>query len=456
MNQNWIMVIDFLWLSLFIGIGVFFKRKVYFFRKFLFPTAIIAGFIGLILGPEVLDIIQLDNERLGRLVYHLMAVGFISIALKKREHIHSREILNSGIYIVSIYVFQGIIGFAISLLLVNTIFPGLFPAFGLLLPLGFGQGPGQAYAIGSQWEEIGFFQGGNIGLSIATIGFLWACIFGVILMNYLIKKSIFKLEKDRVYPKKEKILEEMDSGELPLAASLDDISIQLFLIGLVYLITYLTLLGLDSLLTPLGTFGETLGQLFWGFHFIIGTVYAILLRLFFNLFKKMKIMSHEYLNSYMLQRIAGGCFDFMIAAAIAAISLKTLRYYLVPTLLITSVGGIMTIIFILWMTRRVFKDDIFENTVAFYGTYTGTISTGMALLKQIDPGFHSGASENIVLGSGVALIFGFPLMVILNIPIFGYVTGQPIMYLVTMIAFLVYFSILYVILYKNRPKKQDY
>lgn len=452
MNQNWIIIIDFLWLSLFIGIGVFFKRKIYFFRKYLFPTAIIAGFIGLVLGPEVLDIIQLNSKRLGILVYHLMAIGFISIALKKREHIHSREIFNSGVYIVSIYVFQGIIGFAISLLLANTFFPGLFPAFGLLLPLGFGQGPGQAYAIGSQWEEIGFFQGGNIGLSIATIGFLWACIVGVILMNYLIKKGMFKINPDKVYSREEKIREEMDSGELPLAASLDDISIQLFLIGLVYLITYLTLLGLDFLLVPLGTFGETLAQLFWGFHFIIGTVYAIILRLFFNLFKKMKIMSHEYPNSYMLQRIAGGCFDFMIAAAIAAISLKTLRYYLVPTLLITSVGGITTIFFILWMTRRVFKEDIFENTLAFYGTYTGTISTGMALLKQIDPGFHSAASENIVLGSGVALIFGFPLMVILNIPIFGYATNQPLMYLITVLALIIYFGILYFILYKNRPK----
>ena len=452
MNQNWIMIIDFLWLSLFVGIGVFLKRKVYFFRKYLFPTAIIAGFIGLLLGPEILNIIHLDNERLGSLVYHLMAVGFIAIALKKRERTHSKNIVNSGIYIVSIYVVQGIVGFTISLLLVNTFFPDLFPPFGLLLPLGFGQGPGQAYAIGSQWEEIGFFQGGNIGLSIATIGFLWACIIGVIFMNYLVRNGIFKIESDRGNRIEEKIHEEMDSGELPLAASLDDISVQLFLIGLVYLATYLTLLGLNTILVSLGTFGETLAQLFWGFHFIIGTIYAILLRIGFDLFKRMKIMTHEYPNNYMLQRIAGGSFDFMIAAAIIAISLKTFRYYMIPTLLITTIGGIVTIFFILWMTRRIFKEDIFENTLAFYGTYTGTISTGMALLKQIDPGFHSRASENIVLGSGVALLFGFPLMVILNIPIFGYVTNQPSMYLLTLLAFLVYFGILYFILYKNRPK----
>jgi len=454
MNQNWIMVTEFLWLSLFIGIGVFFKRKVYFFRKYLFPTAIIAGFIGLLSGPEVLNLIELNTERLGSIVYHLMAVGSISIALKKREHVHSRNIFNSGVYIVSIFVIQGIVGFALSLLLVNTFFPGLFPVFGLLLPLGFGLGPGQAYAIGSQWEAIGFFQGGNIGLSIATIGFLWACIVGVILMNYLIKKGIFKINSDSVYPKKAKMYKEIDSGELSLTASLDDISIQLFLIGLVYLVTYLTLIGLNEILVPMGIYGETLAQLFWGFHFIIGTIYAILLKVVINLLKNMKIMTHEYPNSYMLQRIAGGSFDYMIAAAITAISLKTLQYYLIPTLLITTAGGIATIIFILWMTRRVFKEHIFENTFAFLGAYTGTFSTGMALLKQVDPGFRSDASENIVLGTAIALFFGFPLMVILNIPIFGYVTNQPLMYLVALLAFFIYFGILYFILYKNRPKEE--
>jgi len=454
MNQNWIMVTEFLWLSLFIGIGVFFKRKVYFFRKYLFPTAIIAGFIGLLSGPEVLNLIELNTERLGSIVYHLMAVGSISIALKKREHVHSRNIFNSGVYIVSIFVIQGIVGFALSLLLVNTFFPGLFPVFGLLLPLGFGLGPGQAYAIGSQWEAIGFFQGGNIGLSIATIGFLWACIVGVILMNYLIKKGIFKINSDSVYPKKAKMYKEIDSGELSLTASLDDISIQLFLIGLVYLVTYLTLIGLNEILVPMGIYGETLAQLFWGFHFIIGTIYAILLKVVINLLKNMQIMTHEYPNSYMLQRIAGGSFDYMIAAAITAISLKTLQYYLIPTLLITTAGGIATIIFILWMTRRVFKEHIFENTFAFLGAYTGTFSTGMALLKQVDPGFRSDASENIVLGTAIALFFGFPLMVILNIPIFGYVTNQPLMYLVALLAFFIYFGILYFILYKNRPKEE--
>ncbi len=50
---------------------------------------------------------------------------------------------------------------------------------------------------------------------------------------------------------------------------LDDISIQLFLIGSGVFGNLSNFLGLNTILVSLGTFGETLAQLFWGFHFII-------------------------------------------------------------------------------------------------------------------------------------------------------------------------------------------
>ncbi len=80
-------------------------------------------------------------------------------------------------------------------------------------------------------------------------------------------------------------------------------------------------------------------------------------------------MTHEYPNNYMLQRIAGGSFDFMIAAAITCWLYENITYYMIPTLLITTIGGIVTIFFILWMTRRIFKEDIFENTLFLRNIY---------------------------------------------------------------------------------------
>src|SRR5699024_8278630 len=105
---------------------------------------------------------------------------------------HSPAILNSGMMIVSTYLVQGLVGLGLFMILATTFYPDFFPGIGLLLPLGFGQGPGQAYSIGTQWEELGLAGGGNLGLTIAGIGFIWATVVGIILMNILAKSKKFQ------------------------------------------------------------------------------------------------------------------------------------------------------------------------------------------------------------------------------------------------------------------------
>src|SRR5690554_895793 len=122
MQNEWVFVIEIALLAFFLVIAMILKRKVTFFQKYLIPDAIIAGFIGLIAGPTCLKIIPFDLERLGTLVYHLMAVGFIALALKEREPKKNKDITNTGAMIVSTYLVQGIFGFALSLLLVYTLF----------------------------------------------------------------------------------------------------------------------------------------------------------------------------------------------------------------------------------------------------------------------------------------------------------------------------------------------
>ena len=91
--------------------------------------------------------------------------------------------------IVSSLTIQGIVGFGLTLLAIATVMPGLFPSFGLFIPLGFELGPGQALSIGKGWEEMGFDGAGSVGLAFAAFGFLWASFGGVFLMNWGIKKG---------------------------------------------------------------------------------------------------------------------------------------------------------------------------------------------------------------------------------------------------------------------------
>ena len=453
MENGWNLALYFIYLSLFIFIANIISKKIPFMRKFVIPTSIIAGFTGLIMGPEFLNITPLDTNILGMMVYHLMAIGFIALSLKTRNRKRTRNIVSSGIYIVSGYLLQGIIGFVLVLIFMNTIYPDLFVGFGLLLPLGFGQGPGQAFSIGSQWETLGFTNGGNIGLTIATFGFLWASIIGIPFMNIMIRRNRVT-KHDGTIDKEHKPVVEMDQPmEYSLSETLDKVTYQLVLIGIVYLMTYLTLLGLNKLLMPLGTFGQTFATLLWGFHFNIGSIYGILVRIILDKLEEKKWIKGPITNNYLLQRISGTTFDYMITASIAAISIIAFREYFVPVMVMTSIGGIATIAYTTFILKRVFKENTLENIVAFYGMQTGTISTGMALLKGVDPHFNTDAAENLVLGSAVAILFGAPLMVILNIPIMGYVLGNPIYYVWTLGLFIGYLTFLYTLLYRNTKKE---
>ncbi len=440
--NEWELIIDFAWLSVLLGFSTFLKRKIPFLKKYIVPNAIIAGFLGLILGPEILNIIPFDPERLGYLVYHLLAIGFISLALKERKIKLGNNVSKTGIFIVGGYLIQGIVGFTIIIVLFYTIFPDLFPPLGLLLPLGFGQGPGVAFSIGKTWEGVGLKNGGSIGLTLATFGFLWASFGGVISLNYLLKKKKDKIEADQS-EKEIKMIDEKDQpGDIPLSESIDRFSVQLFLIGIIYLITYFFLSFISKYLLEMGSFGATLSDTLWGFHFVFGTLFAILLRKVFDICKKKKVMIRNYPNNYLLQRVSGGAFDFMIAGSIAAISINAIKQYWVSILLICFLGGFVTLIYCYKLSKKIYPHYHLEYAFMLFGNLTGTISTGMALLREMDPHFNTPAAESLVFGSGLALFIGFPLLLVINLPVEGFKTNNPLFYLLTFGILLIYFIIL--------------
>lgn len=451
MDNSWSFVIDFTLLSLLMVVSAILKARIPLLRKIIVPTSMVAGILGLLVGPELLGWLRFDIDRLGQLVYHLMAVGFIALSLKEREVSNSPAVMKSGMLIVSTYLIQGLVGFGLLLLLTEFFYPGMFPGIGLLLPLGYGQGPGQAYSIGSRWEALGLEGGGNLGLTIAGFGFIWAVIPGIILMNFLIRHPKFKQAASDSRKERTEVTEKSEEGEIPLSDAIDKLTYQIALIGFIYLVTYLTLHGLEAVLTPLGTYGETLAQLLIGFHFLIGSLYAMLFRWILNRWKQAGFQLEHSPNNYLLQRISGFSFDYMIAASIAAISIYSLKQYLTPVLILTTVGGLVTLWFMVWLVPRVLPEDKLPNILGFYGMLTGTISTGLALVKAVDPKFQSNTTDNLVMGSATAIMFGFPLLLILNIPIVGYLQNQPMMYLYTFAALFVYFIILLgLLLYRSR------
>jgi ESS family glutamate:Na+ symporter len=444
MENGWGVAMYFSGIAACLGIATALKLKVRLFQKHLMPTSMLAGVIGFIalqIGRYVFGwvteekLVQIQNE-LGFLVSHLMAVGFISLALKDRNKKKNNDIANTGYAIVITYMVQGILGMAVTLLLIKFFFPDLFPPFGMLLPLGFAQGPGQAVNIGIKWEQAGFRSGANVSLAVANLGFVWALIGGVPFLNFLLKKVYKNQRKYSIHEVKdlEHDKHTQRTISVPKSVHIDDLSIQLLLLGSVYLVTYLFIYAVSRLITPLGTFGETVSEMLWGFNFILGTVFAIGLRFIMDKMRVKRVIRINYADNYLLQRISAGAFDFMITASLAAISITVLSDYFIPILVLTTAGGLFTMVYTYFIGRMIYGREQLEHIIALYGMWTGTITTGIALLREIDPYSKSNVPENLVLGSGYAIFVGFPLMLILGLPLQGYKMNQPIYYLWTFVA----------------------
>ena len=108
-----------------------------------------------------------------------------------------------------------------------------------------------------------------------------------------------------------------------------------------------------------------------------------------------------------------------------------------------------------YLGKMIYKDEQLEHIIALYGMWTGTITTGIALLREIDPYSKSRVPENLVLGSGFAIFVGFPLMFILALPLQGFKLNQPVYYFWTFVAMIAMDILMTILLYLNRPGKKQ-
>lgn len=428
------------------------RRKVPLIKKMLMPTAVIAGFIALIL--RTFNIVKLDVRIMEMVTYHTIAIGFIALSLiiPKKETSYSKVFIGakSGALIVSSYLLQGIIGLTVSLGLAYTIRPNLFKAAGILLPMGFGQGPGQANNVGSTYEALGFSGGQAFGLSIAAMGFLVACIVGVIYLNILKRKNLLRKVDETAVRQTASIDDYESKNEIPVSESIDKFSIQVALVFVVYLATWFLSSGITKILRSANAdFAKSLIPIIWGFNFIFGSLLAVLLRGIIRLFRNTGFMTHQYQNNYLLARIAGYSFDLMIVTGICTINFEKLSGLWLPFIIMCILGTILTLVYLKWICKKLYPNYYYEGFLSMFGMMTGVISSGVLLLREIDPKFETPAANNLVLGSSFAIGFGVPMLLLIAMA-----PKSDTMALVTLGCCIAYFLILLLYMLLVKSKKQ--
>ncbi len=401
--------------AILLAIGL--RQKLSFIRKSLMPVAVLGGFLLLI--AKLLGLVRIDQNLMEILVYHGIALGFIAMSLRvpadQDRRGKDRTGLKSGAIIVSSYLVQGVAGLLITLLLSYTVMPGMFKAAGLLLPMGYGQGPGQANNVGSSYEALGFAGGRSFGLAIAAAGYLVACIVGVVILNIWSRKGLVPSSREG-----KEAVQDVDffqsRDEIPVSDSIDKLSVQLAMVLLVYLATYLLTRGITSGISALSEgLANTLNTLLWGFNFIIGSALAILLRVLLEKGKRSGLIRRQYQNNYLLNRISGFFFDIMIVAGIASINPEDIRGLWLPFLLMAVVGAVVTWLHLRFVCAKVYPDYYREGLISMYGMMTGTISSGVLLLREVDPDLATPAANNLITGSSFGIILGAPVLVLVSL-----------------------------------------
>lgn len=426
-------------------------RKLPAVRKMMLPIPVLAGFILLIL--KQCGVIHLNAELLEMLVYHSIAIGFIAMSLRvvppKKGASGNLTGAKSGAIIVGSYLIQAISGLLITITLALTVKPGLFKAAGLLLPMGYGQGPGQANNVGTTYQNLGFTGGRSFGLAIAAAGYLCACIVGVIILNVLAKRGKVASNKNLSDGEDLSVGYFQDKGEIPVSSSVDKLSVQVALILGVYLLTYLCTWGLTSGLSAISEgIGNTVNSLLWGFNFIIGSALAMLVRVILSGCQKKGIIKHQYQNNYLLNRISGFFFDIMIVAGIASINLEDLTGLWLPFAIMAVVGGVVTWVYLKIVCKKVYPDYYYEGLLSMYGMETGTISSGILLLRELDPDYDTPAANNLITGSSFGIIMGAPMLVLV-----GLASKSDLMCYITLGICAVYFTVLMLFIFLVKPKQ---
>ena len=428
------------------------KRSVKFLKYSLVPTSVLGGIILLLVSTvfEVTTGNVLFNTELfagkgmailEQITYHALALGFIASTFKssggKLSKQRTTEIVNTGVTTVSTYLIQGIAGLGITII-AALLMKNFFPAAGILLPFGYGQGTGQAMNYGNIYEtDFGFVGGKSFGLTIAALGFLSASIGGVIHLNVLRKKNKIKLTyADDSTAKAENV---EGDNEIPMQGSMDKLTVQLGFVLSAYLLTYV-------LMYVLGLFIPGMKATIYGFNFLLGVLAATLIKFVVDKCRVNKVINRQYINDFLMTRVSNFFFDIMVVAGIAAIRLTLLKEYLGILLILGVAGLFITYYYNRIVAKTLFKDYEQEQFLMMYGMLTGTASTGVILLREIDGEFRTPAADNMVYQNFPAIALGFPMMIL--------ATMAPAKSYLTLIILALYFVVLNVVLFRSKIFKK--
>lgn len=417
-------VVAFGMASVMLCIGMAVRGKVKLFQNMLMPVSVIGGILGFIFVNLVLaryDIGGVSVKDFSNIVDVFFVMSFISIGLTGSKKKKSKEPVDKKAKKNSSGPVRGAMGMALIWCMLYALTPvagimivalmgkpfSMDAMYGILIPFAFCQGPGQASTYGKLFEgTYGFENAEMVALTFAICGFLAAFLVGVPLARVGLKKGIAK--------NKSKINESVERGYFvpeeqrePLgkatfhSASIETVAAHFAIMGVCYLLA----LVLAKIVSYIPAFGSTFAAML----FMWGMFAAYIVK---GIMRKLKI---DYLiNNAFQSRITGFLSDYLVVCAFMAIQVGIIGKWLVPILVVSVVGTVITFMVSMYFGARLGSDHDFERVLGVYGTSTGTTPSGVSLVRIVDPKLQTPTGAELGM-MNMAMMFSTPTMIFITV-----------------------------------------
>jgi len=388
--QNLLLYISIIGLLLFISTII--RLKVDFLRKLFIPASLLAGIIGLILGPHFLKVIPADMmSSLGALPGHMITIVFACMLLGVKKEANAPGTMTHNVlaglgWLWSCSFLQvGIISVMTALLLTPVF--GVDPMFGSVFEVGWAGGHGTAGGMVQVYNKLGWAAGGDLGKTTATIGLMVGIICGMMIINYGVRKKYTKVITEpasfgtakEVFPEGER----EPAAYITVSSDVvEPFALHLGVIGISILIGWEITKALEAAIKfslPLFPFAMIGG---WIINKII-----------------MSTSLADLLDRNIFQRLQGIALEILVVGAMASISIPVVLAYWAPLLIGSVVMFVMmTWFYMFWLSPHVFTDNWFEHGIIRYGAFTGVAAVGYMLLRTTDPKMNTDVGTVYALG----------------------------------------------------------
>lgn len=377
----WDVLTDLGLLSLLLLVGMVLRARLIFLQRSFMPASIIAGILGLILGPNGFQIIPF-SDFIGTYPSVLIAIVFASIPLSS-EKFNWRKVMDKvgGFWSYSqiIMLLMWGIGLMFALIFLVPTF-NVHDGFGLLLAAGFVGGHGTAAALGDAFAQQGWEEATSLAMTSATIGAIVAIGVGLL----LIRSAANKGEANYI-SRFEELPTEYRTGLLPKEKRTSMGNDTVSSISIDPLVFHLALV---LLVATGGYFLSQFGERLFPQLTIPAFSLAFLVGLFLNIMIQKAGVDH-YIDKNVVGKVSGSATDILVAFGIASINLTVVAENIVPFSILIIFGILFSYFFYKVVSKNYFQENWFEKGIFTWGWITGAVAMAIALLRIVDPKMES-------------------------------------------------------------------